>query len=100
MQVRRRLRGPVQISAADDLPEEEASKRPSRTPDTRHASPSQIASAKERWFQLLKGQPDHYQRFIEMRFAGITYREIAERMGFDESTVRRAVRKIFREQSE
>jgi DNA-directed RNA polymerase specialized sigma24 family protein len=44
----------------------------------------------------LRGQFD--QQFIQLRYAGVAFREIAERLGFDEGTVRRAIRKIFQEQ--
>ena len=63
---------------------------------TREPRPSQIAVARERWFQLLREQPPHYQRMIEMRYRGLSVREIAQRLDLDEGTVRRALRKIFR----
>ena len=100
MEVRRRLHGQkhnvlreCSLSEQQGVPENGSDVVAGRDP-----SPSQIAVARERWFQMMEEQPAHYRRIIEMRYAGVTFREIAERLGFDESTVRRAVRKIFKEQ--
>ena len=97
MEVRRRLQGKkYNIRHERSLDDGDAGADVALT--ARQPSPSQIAVARERWFQLLDDQPRHYRRIIELRYAGVTYREIADRLGFDESTVRRAVRKILREQ--
>ncbi len=66
--------------------------------ESRQPRPSQVAVARERWFQMLADQPDHYRQFIEMRYTGATFKEIADELGYQESTVRRAIKKIFREQ--
>ncbi|MCO6456904.1 MAG: sigma-70 family RNA polymerase sigma factor [Pirellulaceae bacterium] len=73
----------------------------SENSDLKRASdptPSQVAVARERWSQIMAEQPQHYRQIIELRYAGVTFREIAEQLGYDESTVRRAVRKIFEDQ--
>ena len=60
-------------------------------------SPSAVAIADELWERLLKGQPKHYQRILELRRAGNTQREIADQLGMNERTVRRAIQGILRE---
>ena len=99
MEIRRQLgrakQAPRQEHHLDDAPS--GARQPT---DDKQATPSQIAVARERWFRMLADQPKHYRQFIEMRFSGVTYREIAERLGYDESTVRRAVRRILSEEGQ
>ncbi|MHB8974158.1 MAG: RNA polymerase sigma factor [Pirellulaceae bacterium] len=61
------------------------------------ATPSQVAIARENWFRLLEGQPPHYQEIIRLRYLGHSFREIASRVGLDEGSVRRILRKMFRD---
>ena len=61
-------------------------------------SPSEVAVADELWAGLLRGQPEHYQRILKLRRAGNTQRQIADELGLNEKTVRRAIEKIFNEQ--
>ena len=61
-------------------------------------SPSEVAVADELWARLLKGQPEHYRRILELRRAGNTQQQIADELGLNEKTVRRAIQRIFEEQ--
>ncbi len=60
-------------------------------------TPSQVAIAREQWFRILENQPAHYQEVVRLRFLGHPSREIASRLGLDEGTVRRVLRKLFRD---
>jgi RNA polymerase sigma factor (sigma-70 family) len=64
---------------------------------SREPSPSQVAIAREQWNFLLAGQPTHHQRIVQLRYAGATYREIAEELGIDERTARRVIDRLSRE---
>lgn len=60
---------------------------------------SQCAQANEVWSQILeriKDQPEHYRRVVELRCEGLKNEEIAERVGINEKTVRRILRKLDR----
>jgi RNA polymerase sigma factor (sigma-70 family) len=63
----------------------------------RYPTPSQVAIAREQWDHLLAGQPDHYQRIIQLRYQGATYREIEKQLGITERTARRVIDRLFRE---
>ena len=94
MEIRRRMTGkkyPVQTERP--LTNESTTTDP---PDLK-ASPSQIAIARERWSHLLKNRSPHHQEMIRMRFAGHTYQEIADQLGFDERTVRRVMERLTKE---
>lgn len=67
--------------------------------NSREPTPSQIAMARERWTLMLKGQPEHYQQIIRLRFVGETNRTIADKLGLNEKTVRRVLDKLLQEQS-
>lgn len=56
---------------------------------------SQVAIARETWFQLLEKQPAPYREIVRMRYLGHSFQEIADRVGFDEGHVRRVLRKMF-----
>ena len=58
-------------------------------------SPSELAVADELWGRLLKEQPEHYQRILQLRRAGNTQEQIADELGLNEKTVRRAIQGIF-----
>ena len=60
-------------------------------------TPSQVAVAREQWDQLLADQPVHYQRIIQLRYQGATYREIAEQLEITERTARRVIDRLFHE---
>lgn len=57
-------------------------------------TPSQLAVARERWDQLLQGQPPLHQRILALRRLGNTCEEVATKLGVHERTVRRVIRKI------
>jgi DNA-directed RNA polymerase specialized sigma24 family protein len=53
--------------------------------------------AREKWLRLLENQPEHYQEVIRLRYLGYNATDIANRVGLDEGTVRRIMRKVFQE---
>ncbi len=57
---------------------------------------SQVAIAQEEWSRLLADQPPHYQEIIHLRYLGHSTREIANRVGLDEGSVRRILRKLLK----
>lgn len=57
-------------------------------------APVDAAIARERWDRLLKGQPEHYRQILLLRLEGHTQRAIADRLGLDESTVRRFLKRL------
>src|SRR5262249_31704107 len=57
----------------------------------RQPSPSEIAVAKEEWERVVGGQPEQNQTVADSRRRGVTIREIADKLGISERTVRRVV---------
>jgi RNA polymerase sigma factor (sigma-70 family) len=96
IEVRRRLGGQRHNVKRERSLEDMGDDRSDRVA-AREPRPSQIAVAREQWFQLLKGQPRHYRRIIELRYMGQPTREIATQLGLDDGTVRRALRKMLRD---
>jgi RNA polymerase sigma-70 factor (ECF subfamily) len=63
-------------------------------PPSPRSTPSEVVQAKEQWQRLLENQPPHYQRMLQLRAEGATFREIAAELGVDEKTVRRVLQRI------
>lgn len=63
-------------------------------PAARQPTPSQIAIAKERWERYIKGQPERNRQILDLLCQGHTHQEIATKLGLNEKTVRRLVRKL------
>jgi RNA polymerase sigma factor (sigma-70 family) len=61
----------------------------------RQPAPIDVAMARERWDQMLKGQPTHYQRIIQLRLQGHTCKDIGKVAHLDERTVRRCLKKLL-----
>ena len=59
-------------------------------------TPSEMAVAREQMDNLVGEQPSLYQRIVQLRVDGATYREIAEETGMHERSVRRVVRRLSR----
>ena len=70
----------------------------SRQLAARQPTPSEVVVADELWARLLRDQPAHYRRILELRRAGNTQRQIADRLGLNEKTVRRVIQSIVQEQ--
>ncbi|MGC1275853.1 MAG: sigma-70 family RNA polymerase sigma factor [Planctomycetaceae bacterium] len=58
------------------------------------ATASQVAIAHERLERLLRDQPAHYRRLIELKVAGAGTAEIAKELGLNPGTVRRILARI------
>ena len=63
-------------------------------------TPSQLAIVREKWEQVLDGQPSHYRRIAQLKLSGETNTAIAEKLGINEKTVRRVLKELFRGQDE
>jgi DNA-binding NarL/FixJ family response regulator len=63
-------------------------------PDHTAEHPSQIVIAKEQWDLMVNDEPHKYQQILELRCTGLTLDEIAEKVGVNERTVRRVIRKL------
>ena len=57
-------------------------------------TPSQSAQADDRFAVLIAGRPPEEVRIVELRRQGLTLKEIAERVGKDERSVRRVIESI------
>jgi RNA polymerase sigma factor (sigma-70 family) len=66
----------------------------------RQPAPIDVAIAHERWDQLLKDQPVHYQQIIHLRLQGHTCLDIGKAVHLDERTVRRFLKKLLYTTSE
>ena len=60
-------------------------------------APIEVAIARERWHGLLRSQPAHYRRIIELKLQGHTCREIAHSLHLAECTVRRFLNRLLEE---
>ena len=56
--------------------------------------PSQIVVAREEWDRLVAKLPTHQKIIVELLRRGYTHREIADKIGVDEKTIRRLIRRI------
>lgn len=62
------------------------------------ATPSEHAMAAELWDRLLARTPQHFRPILQLRREGLSCDEIAERLGINERTVRRLLKKLMEEQ--
>jgi DNA-directed RNA polymerase specialized sigma24 family protein len=58
-------------------------------------APFDVAVAHERWENMLKDQPPHYRRIIQMRLQGYSFQDIGKSVHLDERTVRRFLQKLL-----
>lgn len=63
-------------------------------PTSRLPSPSQVASANERWERMMAGQPERHRTILEMLRQGHTHQEIADNLGLHPKVVQRFLRKL------
>jgi RNA polymerase sigma factor (sigma-70 family) len=61
-------------------------------------TPSQVVMADEAWDKIRRERPVHYRMF-ELRQAGKTFEQIADELGVNERTVRRALNGLLGEQA-
>ena len=59
-------------------------------------TPSETMMAAEKWNGMLKGQPNDCRKILEMRAAGNSNREIAEKLNLNERTVARIIGRLNR----
>jgi RNA polymerase sigma-70 factor (ECF subfamily) len=69
-----------------------------RAHPARQPTASQVAIANERLTRMMQQQPSHYREMVALRREGNTNKEIAERLGLNEKTVRRFFDKLASEQ--
>jgi RNA polymerase sigma factor (sigma-70 family) len=58
-------------------------------------TPSAIAIARERWHELIKQQPKHYQEVARLRFMGESSQDIAGKLKINERTVRKIMERLL-----
>lgn len=96
MEIRRRMQTEkynlARERSLDDLPEQGGEE-----PSGDEPPPMGVAIAREQWDRMMANQPAHYRRIVQMRLEGHTYQEIADTLDLAESTVRRFVKRLFRE---
>lgn len=63
-------------------------------PDHTAEHPSQIVIAREQWDLMIDEEPAKYKEIMELRCEGLTLDEIADKVGVNERTVRRVIRKL------
>ncbi len=66
-------------------------------PTARHSTPSQVARARELWDRLLELCPPEHREVLRLRRDGLPLAEVAARTGLHEGSVRRILRRLFRE---
>ncbi len=57
-------------------------------------TPSQIASAREYYSQLVRGQPSRHRHVVKLRLKGATYEEIASQLSIHPNTARRIIARV------
>lgn len=60
--------------------------------------PSEWAVAREQWEQLVAGESEQSRRILQLRMAGVTFDEIAEKLGINERTARRVMDRLLEKQ--
>lgn len=63
-------------------------------PPSSQPTPSSIAVANERYKRIMAARDERERQIIELRLAGNTWVEIAEQLGIDASTARKAMERI------
>jgi RNA polymerase sigma factor (sigma-70 family) len=61
----------------------------------RDPTPSSVAICRERWEQLVAGQPTLTRKIVELRFEGATYEQIASELRINERTARRTIHRLI-----
>ncbi len=59
-------------------------------------TPSSVAIAKERWEQLLAGEPEGVRRIVELRLQGTKFDEIASDLQIHERTARKTIERLLK----
>jgi RNA polymerase sigma factor (sigma-70 family) len=60
----------------------------------RNPTPSAVAIAKERWDMLLAKQSPTVRAVVELRLQGVSFVEIAQRLGIHERSARKAIERL------
>jgi RNA polymerase sigma factor (sigma-70 family) len=63
--------------------------------DSQQPIPVDVAIARERWEELLRGQPEHCREIVRLKLCGHGCHSVAEKLDLDEETVRRYLKKLF-----
>jgi RNA polymerase sigma factor (sigma-70 family) len=84
-----------ELSLADVPPQSAAQPAPQAALCTRDPTPSQFASVRERWTQILLGAPDLDREILRLRLEGSTFEEIAADLQISQATARRAIQHLI-----
>lgn len=60
----------------------------------REPEPFEVAIAREQWDRMMRDEPEHYRRVVDLRLAGRTFPEIADSVGLAVSTVHGILKKL------
>lgn len=63
-------------------------------PDHNAQHPSQVVIAREQWDRMVNNEPQKYREILELRCEGLTLDEIAAKLGINERTVRRVIKRL------
>jgi RNA polymerase sigma factor (sigma-70 family) len=77
-----------------EVPIEEPSDLASKHPVSRDPTPSAVAVYQEQFVRVALKQPSDQRRVAVLRLEGNTFGEIAEQLNINESTARKAMRKL------
>jgi RNA polymerase sigma factor (sigma-70 family) len=68
---------------------------PERAYATRDPSPSQYASVRERWNQVLLNCTPREREILQLRLQGATFDDIGEKLSINQATARRAIQRLI-----
>jgi len=91
--VRQRLQG-QKYNVNREEPLEDLLRNPSRAPEARQPSPSEVAMGREEWERLLQRQPPVYRHILLLLHDGKTPAAVAQEIGIAVKTVRRVTEKV------
>ena len=60
----------------------------------RQPTPSQVFVAREQWDRLQADTPVHLRPILELLLQGHTHKEVAQKLGMNEKTIRRLLRRV------
>ena len=94
-EVRRRLMG-QKFNVNRECSFDEAERSFEQTLPGKSPTPSQFAVAREQIDRLMDGRPEKHRMIVELRAAGLTYKDIARQIDMNERNVRKVIERIER----
>jgi RNA polymerase sigma factor (sigma-70 family) len=69
-------------------------------PKTRDPTPSEFASVRERWSQILSSASERDRQIVQLRLERHTFEAISSQLKIDQETARRAIQRLIKKLSE